>query len=57
MLVVPSGYLVDVFAEFGLKAEVVPNILDFRSYASDRASRFVLIWFARADFILTTGST
>jgi L-malate glycosyltransferase len=28
MLVVPSGYLVDVFREFGLKAKVVPNILD-----------------------------
>jgi L-malate glycosyltransferase len=28
MLVVPSGYLVDVFSEFGLKAKVVPNIFD-----------------------------
>lgn len=28
MLVVPSGYLVDVFSEFGLKAKIVPNILD-----------------------------
>jgi glycosyltransferase involved in cell wall biosynthesis len=28
MLVVPSGYLKEVFAEFGLKAEVVPNIVD-----------------------------
>lgn len=28
MLVVPSGYLADVFSEFGLKAKVVPNIVD-----------------------------
>jgi glycosyltransferase involved in cell wall biosynthesis len=28
LLVVPSGYLVDVFAEFGLKARVIPNIVD-----------------------------
>jgi len=28
MLVVPSGYLVDVFAEFRLKADIVPNIVD-----------------------------
>jgi glycosyltransferase involved in cell wall biosynthesis len=27
-LVVPSGYLVDVFREFGLPARVVPNIVD-----------------------------
>jgi glycosyltransferase involved in cell wall biosynthesis len=27
-LVVPSQYLVDVFREFGLSAEVIPNILD-----------------------------
>jgi glycosyltransferase involved in cell wall biosynthesis len=27
-LVAPSGYLVDVFREFGLPAEVVPNIVD-----------------------------
>jgi L-malate glycosyltransferase len=33
MLVVPSPYLVDVFAEFGLKAEVVPNILDLSQFA------------------------
>ncbi len=28
-LVVPSGYLVGVFEKFGLKASVVPNIVDF----------------------------
>jgi len=28
LLVVPSGYLVDVFEEFGLKARVIPNIVD-----------------------------
>jgi glycosyltransferase involved in cell wall biosynthesis len=27
-LVVPSGYLADVFREFGLQAEVVPNVVD-----------------------------
>jgi glycosyltransferase involved in cell wall biosynthesis len=27
-IVVPSGYLVDVLAEFGLRAEAVPNIVD-----------------------------
>jgi len=27
-LVVPSGYLVDVFREFGLNAQVVPNVAD-----------------------------
>ena len=32
MLVVPSWYLVDVFAEFGLKAEVVPNIVDLSQF-------------------------
>jgi glycosyltransferase involved in cell wall biosynthesis len=33
LLVVPSGYLVDVFREFGLKAEVVPNILDLSQFS------------------------
>jgi glycosyltransferase involved in cell wall biosynthesis len=32
MLVVPSGYLVDVFNEFGLKAEVIPNIVDLSQF-------------------------
>lgn len=32
MLVVPSGYLVDVFGEFALKAEVVPNIVDLSQF-------------------------
>jgi len=32
MLVVPSGYLVDVFGEFGLKAEAVPNIVDLSQF-------------------------
>jgi L-malate glycosyltransferase len=31
-LVVPSRYLVDVFREFGLKAEVVPNIVDLSQF-------------------------
>jgi glycosyltransferase involved in cell wall biosynthesis len=32
MLVVPSGYLVDVFGEFALKAEVVPNVVDLSQF-------------------------
>lgn len=31
-LVVPSGYLVEVFREFGLAAEVVPNIIDLSQF-------------------------
>jgi len=31
-LVVPSGYLVDVFREFGLHAEAVPNIVDLSQF-------------------------
>jgi L-malate glycosyltransferase len=36
MVVVPSGYLVDVFSEFGLKAKVVPNILDPSQFSFKR---------------------
>ena len=32
-LVVPSGYLVDVFREFGLSAQVVPNIVDISQFS------------------------
>lgn len=31
-LVTPSGYLVDVFKEFGLRAQTVPNIVDLREF-------------------------
>jgi glycosyltransferase involved in cell wall biosynthesis len=31
-LVVPSGYLVAVFREFGLKAQIVPNIVDLSQF-------------------------
>jgi glycosyltransferase involved in cell wall biosynthesis len=31
-LVVPSGYLVDVFRRFGLQAQVVPNIVDLSQF-------------------------
>jgi L-malate glycosyltransferase len=31
-LVVPSGYLADVFREFGLRAQVVPNIVDLTQF-------------------------
>jgi glycosyltransferase involved in cell wall biosynthesis len=33
VLVVPSGYLVDVFREFGLQAQVAPNIVDLSQFA------------------------
>ncbi|HEX6803386.1 MAG TPA: glycosyltransferase [Terriglobales bacterium] len=33
LLVVPSGYLVDVFREFGLEAKVVPNIIDLSQFS------------------------
>jgi L-malate glycosyltransferase len=32
ILVVPSGYLVEVFNEFGLRARIVPNVVDFREF-------------------------
>jgi glycosyltransferase involved in cell wall biosynthesis len=31
-LIVPSGYLVDVFREFGLNAQIVPNIIDLSQF-------------------------
>jgi glycosyltransferase involved in cell wall biosynthesis len=33
LLVVPSGYLVDVFREFGLSARAVPNIVDMSQFS------------------------
>ena len=33
LLVVPSGYLVDVFREFGLSAKAVPNIVDMSQFS------------------------
>ncbi|HWY57528.1 MAG TPA: glycosyltransferase [Terriglobales bacterium] len=33
ILVVPSGYLVDVFREFGLQAQVAPNIVDLSQFS------------------------
>jgi len=32
-VVTPSGYLVDVFREFGLQADPVPNLVDFSQFA------------------------
>jgi glycosyltransferase involved in cell wall biosynthesis len=32
-LVVPSGFLVEVFREFGLRAEVVPNLVDLAQFS------------------------
>jgi glycosyltransferase involved in cell wall biosynthesis len=31
-LIVPSGYLVEVFREFGLNAQIVPNIIDLSQF-------------------------
>lgn len=31
-IVVPSGYLVDVFKEFGVKASVIPNLIDVSQF-------------------------
>lgn len=36
-LIVPSGFLVDVFKRFGLPAEVVPNILDLARFKPAQA--------------------
>jgi L-malate glycosyltransferase len=33
-VVVPSGYLVNVFREFGLRAQVAPNIVDFSQFSN-----------------------
>ena len=33
LIVVPSGYLVEVFREFGLNAEVIPNVLDLSQFS------------------------
>jgi glycosyltransferase involved in cell wall biosynthesis len=35
-LVVPSGYLVDVMREFGLEAQIVPNIVDLSQFSYRR---------------------
>ena len=32
-VVVPSGYLVEVFREFGLKSEVIPNVVDLSQFS------------------------
>jgi glycosyltransferase involved in cell wall biosynthesis len=38
-LVVPSGFLVDVFARFAMKAEIVPNIVDLSRFRPRDAAR------------------
>jgi len=38
-IVVPSGYLVDVFREFGLQAGVVPNLVDLSQFRYRRRDR------------------
>lgn len=45
-LIVPSGFLVDVFARFGMPAEIVPNIVDlsrFQARAPRRDERAHLV--------------
>lgn len=34
ILVVPSGFLVDIFARFGMKAEIIPNIVNLERFAN-----------------------
>lgn len=46
-LIVPSGFLVDVFARFGMRAEIVPNIVDLsrfqaRALRSDQRAHLVV---------------
>jgi len=36
-LIVPSGFLLDVFGRFGMAASIVPNIVDLSRYAPARA--------------------
>ena len=55
-IIAPSGYLVDVFREFGLTAVVVPKLVDLRNSAIASASRCGRIWSARAAFRTTTAS-
>lgn len=38
-LIVPSGFLQQIFAKFGLTAEVVPNIIDLARFAPDPAKK------------------
>ena len=38
-LIVPSGFLQQIFARFGLTAEVVPNVIDLERFARDSAKR------------------
>lgn len=47
-LIVPSGFLVEVFARFGMRAEIVPNIVDLARF-EPRAERRDL----RAHLIVT----
>lgn len=35
-IVVPSGYLQQIFAEFGLKTEIIPNIIDLNRFKSKK---------------------
>ena len=38
-LIVPSGFLQQVFAKFGLKTEVVPNVIDLNRFAPDPSKK------------------
>ena len=44
-IVIPSGYLEDVFGEFGLKAIVVQTLLTCRSSAIANEALFARIWY------------
>ena len=52
-IIVPSAYLVDVFARFGLEAKVIPNVIDpgaflYRERSIDPASVFDESWIGAA---------
>lgn len=38
--IVPSGYLVDVFHEFGIETKAIPNIINFDGFTYRRRARF-----------------
>ena len=50
----PSNYLVDVFKEFNLRADAVPNVVDLSQIRFASEILCGRIWSARVGFIRTT---
>lgn len=48
-VIVPSGYLVDVFRQFGIEAKAIPNIINLEEFTYRRRARF------GPNFICTRG--